>query len=402
MTQPTTAEHARLLRRLARALHTYGSPSHRIEEALNLVADALGIEAQFLVTPTSIVASVGEEGSALVFMERVEPGETDLGKLTLLNEVIRSLLTGELSDSRAIDEIQRIVEAPPRYGPALTVLAFTVASGGAAVLFGGRAHELLLSVALGALIGLLARLVAPSPRLTSVFPAMAAVLAAAAPRAALPYLEHQPFIPTLSALIVLIPGLTLTMAMNELAHRHLVSGTARLTATMVTFLQIGLGVAVGTKLATPLAQGLEGRVPLSPPWPWLMVALLLAAPAFLVLFRARPRDLPAILAATLIAFGLSRWVSSALGPELGAALGAFGVGVYSNLLARWRRKPSAITMLPGLLVLVPGSIGFRSVHSLIERDVLSGVEAGFAMVLTAVSLVTGLFLANLLRPRRQL
>ena len=74
MTNHPTDQQARALRRLARALHSYGSPSHRIEEALNAVADAFDVEAQFLVTPTSIVASVGTEAAAQMFMERVEPG----------------------------------------------------------------------------------------------------------------------------------------------------------------------------------------------------------------------------------------------------------------------------------------------------------------------------------------
>ena len=91
MSTPSPIESSRLFRRLARALHTYGSPSHRIEEALNAVATALQEEAQFLVTPTSIVASVGPEGSARVFMERVEPSDSNLEKLALLNDVIRDL-----------------------------------------------------------------------------------------------------------------------------------------------------------------------------------------------------------------------------------------------------------------------------------------------------------------------
>ena len=32
---------------------------------------------------------------------------------------------------------------------------------------------------------------------------------------------------------MLIPGLSLTVAMNELAHRHLVSGTARLVGALM-------------------------------------------------------------------------------------------------------------------------------------------------------------------------
>jgi uncharacterized membrane protein YjjB (DUF3815 family) len=55
-----------------------------------------------------------------------------------------------------------------------------------------------------------------------------------------------------------------------------------------------------------------------------------------------------------------------------------------------------------MLLLVPGSVGFRSLHALLQHDVLSGIETGFAMALVAVSLVTGLFLANLVFPSRRL
>jgi uncharacterized membrane protein YjjB (DUF3815 family) len=55
------------------------------------------------------------------------------------------------------------------------------------------------------------------------------------------------------------------------------------------------------------------------------------------------------------------------------------------------------------MLLVPGSIGFRSLLSLLERNVLSGVETAFQMVMAGVSLVTGLLLANwILPPKRAL
>jgi uncharacterized membrane protein YjjB (DUF3815 family) len=161
-------------------------------------------------------------------------------------------------------------------------------------------------------------------------------------------------------------------------------------------------VAIGSKLAAPLAGDASATLPTPLDWPWLVVALFLAAPAFVVLFSARPGDVGSILVAALLAYGLARFGSEAMGPEIGAALGAFGVGSFSNMLARWRHQPAAISLLPGMLLLVPGSVGFRSLHALLQHDVLSGIETGFAMALVAVSLVTGLFLANLVFPSRRL
>ena len=57
--------------------------------------------------------------------------------------------------------------------------------------------------------------------------------------------------------------------------------------------------------------------------------------------------------------------------------------------------------MPGILLLVPGSIGFRSVAQLLDRDVVLGLETIFRMAFIAFSLVAGLLLANALSPRRR-
>ena len=82
------------------------------------------------------------------------------------------------------------------------------------------------------------------------------------------------------------------------------------------------------------------------------------------------------------------------------AVGAWGLGCVSTLLARLRRRPAAVSLVPGLLLLVPGTLGIRSLQALVSKNVPVGVETAFTMALVATSLVVGLFLANLtLRPR---
>jgi len=43
--------------------------------------------------------------------------------------------------------------------------------------------------------------------------------------------------------------------------------------------------------------------------------------------------------------------------------------------------------VPGLMLLVPGSIGFGSLARFIEKDVVSAVETAFSMMLVAVAFV---------------
>ncbi len=404
MIDPRHKDTAAFLMRLAKALHAYGTPSHRLEEALGIISVSLGVEAQFMATPTSIVSSIGPEDHQETFLVRVEPGETNLDKLTSLHEIMQRVESGELDERQGWIEVDNVVSAKPRYGSATTAIAYAVTSGTAATFFGGGWREAGLSVALGGLLGLLAIFAISRPRLAALYPALAAMLAAASASFAAAFVSPvSSSITTLAGIIVLIPGLSLTIAMNELAHRHLVSGTARLTGALITFLQIGLGGATGWKIAEAMIGQQAPSEPLALPAAGLLLAGPLAAAAFTVLFRARPADFGWILFGSMVAFLTTRSASGAFGPEIGAALGAWALGCLSNLLARWRGKPSSITLVPGLLMLVPGSFGFRSLQALVNHQVLAGVETGFSMVLIAMSLVTGLFLSNLtIAPRRLL
>jgi uncharacterized membrane protein YjjB (DUF3815 family) len=47
----------------------------------------------------------------------------------------------------------------------------------------------------------------------------------------------------------------------------------------------------------------------------------------------------------------------------------------SNLFARVRRQPATLTLVPAIVLLVPGSIGFRSLSAMLNRDVVPGVES---------------------------
>jgi uncharacterized membrane protein YjjB (DUF3815 family) len=60
-----------------------------------------------------------------------------------------------------------------------------------------------------------------------------------------------------------------------------------------------------------------------------------------------------------------------------------------------------VLLVPGLLVLVPGSLGFRSVLALLDNDVLAGVRGAFDMVLVAIALASGILLATLVLPPKR-
>ena len=385
---------------LGRALHGAGEPTNRAEELLEDVADRLGLTAQFLITPTSIIAAFGPEDRQRTHVIRTEPATTNLGKLARLDRVVVRVLRGEYTAESALAALNEAT-APAPVRPAIALLGgYALASACSARVLGGGWREILTAGAIGTVIGMVASLASTRTTLQRLFEPVAAFLAAVLlALAAKATGGMSATVATLASLIVLMPGMSLTNAMTELTHRHLAAGTARLMQAFMVFLAMGFGVALGTQLVHVTL----GKLPVAEPHPlapWtIWPAVVLVAVSFSVLLSAARRDFGWILLACLVGFISSRSAASLLGPELGMFVGAFAVGILATIVARRADQPPALIEVPGTLVLVPGSIGFRSITALLENQVVSGLETAFRVLLIAMSLVAGLLMANLVMPR---
>jgi uncharacterized membrane protein YjjP (DUF1212 family) len=383
--------------RLGRALHAYGYASPALERALVTVSTRLGLIGHFFSTPTSIMAAFGVGSAQRTFLTRVEPGGVSLGKLADIDASARAVIGGTLSPAEALARIETVERAPAPFGPAVETLASGVASGAACRLLGGGAEDIAVATGLGVIIGLLGLAASRLQLRQGIFELVsAALVSATAYCAAIGGLGASPSTSTIAGLIVVIPGFSLTIAMTELAARHLVSGTARLAGAFTVFLAITFGVAVGRQIATS-ALGSAALTPGAALPAWTLWAAVFATPiAVTVLLQGRGRDMPWIVLASLAGFLCGRAGTALLGPSLGACLGALSVGLAAHAYERWRSRPALVALVPGVLLLVPGSSGFRSLALLMDQQVVGGVDAAFTTLLTAASLVAGLLLAEMI------
>ena len=396
MSEPAAEGAVAFVLKLGRGLHAHGYPAHRLEAALVRVSSQLGLRGQFFSMPTGLFAAFGREDDQRTFQIRVDPGAMDLRTLVDLEAVANDVAEGRIGPAEGSRRIDAVLVAPPPYPAWLSTLCFAVSSAAAARFFGGGLREIAASAGVGLVVGVLALLARRWAALGRVFEAVAALTSALLASLAARYGGPLSiYIPTLAGIIVLVPGFTLTVAMTELATRNLVSGTARLAGAAGTFLAIGFGVALGTHIGVALLGGLPVARPVALPLWTEWVALLVAPLALMVLLRAPLRDLLWVELAGILAFSGARLGTLLLGAELGTFLGAFAVAAASNVYARALDRPSAVTLVPALLLLVPGALGFRSLSSLIDRETVSGIEAAFRMTLVAISLAMGLLSGQL-------
>ncbi|MFH5803630.1 threonine/serine exporter ThrE family protein [Alienimonas sp. DA493] len=400
-TEPEPPDTAELIIELASALHRYGVPAHELEELMVETGAALGVAAQYFAAPTAVQIAFGESREHRTTMIRVLPGEVNLAKLRDLYELQAAVAAGTTDAAAGRAGVRAIEDRPPRFGPAWTAPATGLVGATAAPFFGGGWVEAALAGTLALLVGLLAWLSASRPRLQSLLlPGSSVLVSAAAIGTGALWPDLAAAVVTVSALILFIPGLTLTIAMNELAAQNLVSGSARFAGAVAQLMMIGFGVELGRSLVALAAD-------LPPPGPEkglgdavVAGSLVVASLAFTVLFQALARDFVWICVAAFVAFFGARLGVALLGPLAGPSVAAFGVGAFSNAIGRWRQQPALVTLLPGLLLLVPGSVGFRSITQLLDHDELRSFQSVFNTLLIAAAIVTGLLFANLAVARR--
>lgn len=363
----------------------------------------LGLDGIFFSIPTGIFAGFGPAEAQRTAIIRADLGEIHLEKLSLLYTLVRRLIAGDIGVAEAEKMLGEIERMPLRYGRALSLICFAIASATAARSFGGGWRETVVAAVIGMITGGLMQLAGRSEESRRISETLAAILAGAvAVTVARLVFPTSTFIPTIAGLIVLIPGLMLTTAVTELATRNLVSGTARLTGAIMLFLELGIGAALGGQIGRVLPDAIAIRRTATPLPDWtLYPALLLAPAAFSVLFRTAPRDIVWVMVSGLVGFGGARLGSMLLGPALGTFVGAVIIGLVGNALARPLERPTTLLLVPGIVFLFPGSFGFGSFSKFLENDILSGITIAFELVLAAVALVTGLLLANAILPPRK-
>jgi uncharacterized membrane protein YjjP (DUF1212 family) len=400
---------------LARRLHAYGTAAPRLEVAISRSATQLGLVADVWSSPTAIIISFsdlaqGDEGLAQVTqVMRLPPGDVNLARLSAADAIADRVILGELDLHEGFRLLRQLGLPETRRAQAGLIASYGLSAASVvALLLHSSWADLVAAALIGLMIGAITVRSATRPRLAAASDAICAMVATGVAIIISAYvvpLATKSVI--LAGLIVLVPGMSLTTAVREISSQHLVSGVARMGGAVATLLKLTFGTVAATEVCTAL-QIDPGNYSLPPLPLWVgYPALLVGAFAFAILFRAARRDWPVVMLAVILGYFATRWgglISGAIpGAPFGVFLGGLLLGGTANLYARLMRRPGAVIREPGIILLVPGSVGFRSVSYLFERDTTLGMDSGILLVTLLITLVAGLLFGDLLvSPRRSL
>lgn len=230
---------------------TYGAETYRVEETLERMAKAANLKnVHSFVTTTGIFLSFEEEGrDDMMQMIRIDDRYHDLNKVTLVNQVSREFVTGQITADEAHTKLKQIVSKKMNYPIWLIHLASGVAGAGFSYLFGGGIKDTIPAFIAGVTASIILIEVERYLRV-KFFAEFIAAFVGGAVAIALVFFGigtnlNQIIIGTL---MPLVPGVPLTNAVRDLMSGDLLAGVSRGAEATITSLSIATGIALAITL----------------------------------------------------------------------------------------------------------------------------------------------------------
>ncbi|MCY7312891.1 MAG: threonine/serine exporter family protein, partial [Pseudoxanthomonas sp.] len=218
----TYAQRIAFVCEIAGRLHTYGTTAQRLEGAVIALSVKLGLDCEPWSNPTGLILSFNDPTKPLGASDttrviRLAPGENDLYKLVEADRIAEAVAGGHMSIAQGHTALGALDRTPSLRWRATQLIAFGLASGAVAGLWRLPWVDIATAASIGLMIGLLAQLTDRRPQLKEASDALAALFAGFA--AVLVSQFIQPLnlnTVIIASLVVLLPGMALTNAVNEL------------------------------------------------------------------------------------------------------------------------------------------------------------------------------------------
>ncbi len=381
----------------AKALHESGLPAHRLERMLEIASLKMGLKADFFISPGSVFASFNVGYQIVTYLKKVGEASLHLEKIDRIESLLNDVSNSKISIESGIQQLENIQKSATNYNGWITTLFFGISTGSAACVFGGGILEIVCSFIIGIGINGLFSFVRVFPRIEKLIVFIAAFYAfvIASVFNSL-FIGFNKEVATICGLILLIPGFSFTVAITEMVNNHLISGLSKFTHSFVIFVMLALGIGVADKvmhvmlITTPKISAF-----ILPSWS-IAIALIGVPVGFIVLLKAKRSDALWISFACWMSYIMFSFTSSFVDAPIAVFLSSVLLGFASNLFAKIKKRNSAIMLVPGMILLVPGSLGFFSISNLLQSNIVEGIEIALKMLTTSMALVMGIIVSDVL------
>ncbi|PPQ64523.1 hypothetical protein CVT26_002062 [Gymnopilus dilepis] len=237
--------------KLAKALLTFGAPSHRIESQLLAASKILDAPAEFIHLPNLIIVSIRNERGHSTRTHFIRSrGRIALTSLHKVHEVYRDVLRDQIGAEAGTDALRQILRSRPIYSLKWRCFfAFVTASIICGISFGGSLLDMWISGACASVLQYLGLNAAnKSSMYANVYEISVSIVVAFIARA----LSNVPgdlfcYSAISSAgVVVILPGFTVLISALELMSKNIFCGSVRIVYAIIYTLFLGFGLTIGS------------------------------------------------------------------------------------------------------------------------------------------------------------
>ncbi|WP_158838371.1 threonine/serine ThrE exporter family protein [Polaribacter sp. L3A8] len=387
---------------LGKALHTYGIPSYKIQSYLTEVAQNKGITASFMDLPTWINYVFYDDKNSYNYIECIPPGSLNLGAFSRIDELTNKVIDSKIDESD-INEALNIIHAKTKViNHYYLALAYTFAAGSFSLMIGTNWVSFIFSLLLGSITYLLVYLATKSKYVENVFESLSAlVVTIICCLLTLVFPDFNLGLTILASIIIFIPGLAITTALEEITSKSLVSGSAKLFDAMIVLFKQFFGVILGLGLMTSLIDlDVTHYVSDMPRWT-LFCAIPIFSITVLPIFQVRKKDVFFGVLTGVLAFFITVFLSSVLGILVSTFIGTLAVVGISRLFGRISKTPKSVYLTQGIIMLVPGSKSFMGLsNSFFNPSITASANLFEEVAFILMAIIGGLLFAGTFRERK--
>lgn len=407
---PTDApldEATHFLVRVGTDARKYGASAPRAADYVARLAKSFGLSAGTLDWPNHMLFVIEDRRhhDQQVSLQRMPATGVALDKLAKVGTVVDSVVDGQTSPRQATAELDDIDRAPPPWGRVPVAVSYALIGLGLAVLLNGSWIDAALGAVLAVVVyGMILASQQIGSRWTRWLPLLSAfVPAAVATASRIWFPEVSALVVTISAVAVLLPGYAVSVGIGELVEDHIISGWTNLLNGLVYLAEQVLGAWLGVAIMVWLVNPPPATKSMPVPDSWLWIFMPLLVVGLCVVFQTSRQDFVWASVSCGLAYATSLVAENLWNSNLGTLSAAAITAMFSNVWAARTRRPTSIVLVPAIIVLVSGSVGFRGLAALAEGRTTHGVEQLLEMFIVAVMVTAGLLVGNtIVRPRTTL
>lgn len=371
-----------------------GAEISRVEEVMERIASYYGVEtSNFFVLSNGIFSTGGTRDLKQEYakVEHIPVKGTQLDKVIAVCQLSRDIPGQQLSveeASRRLDAIGRM----PVKGYTIQIFASSLGAGSFSFLFGGSMADALAAAITGLLLYVYVLFVGAPHFSKIVNNIVGGAIACLGSLLCFHFgLGNHLNLIIIGAVMPLIPGVSFTNGIRDIADSDYLSGTVRLLDAMLIFLCIAIGVSLTLVICSDwvgeFLSGDHSSIAAQ------LLSAFLGTFAFSLLYGLPNNQ--CVFSGLVGALGWLVYlllVNTAIGAVGATFFGSSAVVLASRFFAVWRRIPSMAFMIPGIFPLVPGAGIYWCTYYLVENQLTLSLEYGVMAVKCTFAIVLGIVL----------